>query len=107
MPFDSAAQRKFLHMSEQLYCYKEVILSDGKRAFVREPFNPEDKFLNPPIVVPEHAPAIKNGEFPGRGSVVVDRLLAKTCAAEEAREARDNPPLPEPDTAVSGRRIKF
>lgn len=76
-------------MGEQQYCYKKVKLPNGKFGYERVPYNPNDDFLEPPTIVPKHAPLYKNGEFPGQGSVVVDRIMQMTRAAQAQRAARE------------------
>ena len=76
-------------MSETLYTYRKYIRPDGKEAYERVEYNPNDPVLEPPVLVPQHAPMFKNGEVPGAGSVVVDSLVAKAIAADARRALRD------------------
>lgn len=74
---------------ETLYTYKRVRRADGTETYERVRYDPNEPTLEPPVLVPQHAPMFKNGEVPGSGSVVVDLLLAKTEAAEARRALRD------------------
>lgn len=76
-------------VSEQLYVYKKVALPNGKFGYERVPYNPHDEFLEPPTIVPRLAPMFKNGEFPGQGSMVVDRLLIQTREARSAQARKE------------------
>ena len=74
---------------ETLYTYKRVRRPDGTETYERVRYDPNEPTLEPPVLVPQHAPMFKNGEVPGAGSVVVDLMLAKAEAAEARRQLRD------------------
>ena len=77
-------------MSEQLYMYKKTTLPSGRETYIRVPYNPDSLAPGESVaVVPRRAPFIKNGEFEGQGSVVVDLVLAKAREAEARRALRD------------------
>lgn len=78
-------------MSEQLYCYRERTLPNGKKVIVREAFNERDA-EGVLAVMPQTPEGTRNGQGPRDPSAVVDRLLRMTeegkarIAAEEAIE---------------------
>lgn len=76
-------------MSEQRYCYKKVALPGGKFGYERVPYDPNDKFLEPPTIVPRLAPMFKNGEFPGEPSAMVEDLMRKTFEGVVMRHRKE------------------
>ena len=75
-------------MSEELYTYRQVMLPSGERTFQRVRYDPAQD-PRPAVLMPRYAPEVKNGEFPGQGSVVVDTLMERTVAANARRALRD------------------
>lgn len=76
-------------MSEVLYTYKRVLRPDGKESYERVEYDPNAPVSEPPVLVPRYAPQFKNGEQPGSGSAVVDRILANNAAGALKRRAAD------------------
>ena len=72
-------------MSEQLYQYRKVLGSNGQWTYERVPWREGDVG---DVVMPR-PPERKNGEQPGQGSAVVDRILEGMRVAQERREAAE------------------
>jgi hypothetical protein len=86
-------------MSEQLFCYKQRRLPNGKVITERVPFNENDAD-GVLTVMPRTFEAERNGRGPHDPSVVVDRLLQMSIEGQrlveeqEAKERQDDRRLP-------------
>jgi hypothetical protein len=81
-------------MPEQRYTYRRVRDMYGRESYERVPYDPSAPTLEDPVTVPRLAPAVRNGERPGMGSVVVEELLRRTAEAEARRVEAERAPGP-------------
>jgi hypothetical protein len=81
-------------MPEQLYTYRRVRDASGRESYERVPYDSSAPTLEDPVTVPRLAPAVRNGEQPGQGSLVVDELLRRTYEAAARRLAEEQPKAP-------------
>lgn len=96
-------------MPEQLYTYRRVRDASGRESYERVPYDSSAPTLEDPVTVPRLAPAVRNGEQPGQGSLVVDELLRRTYEAAARRLADERPKapsLPAPDITKPRRLIE-
>lgn len=76
-------------MPEISYTYRRTMNERGAMVYERVPYVPWVESANDVVLVPWRSPAVKNGEEPGQGSIVVDELLRRTAAAKKALEKRE------------------
>lgn len=76
-------------MPEITYTYRKTMNERGAMVYERVPYVPWVESSDDVVLVPWRSPAVKNGEEPGQGSIVVDELLRRTAAAKKALEERE------------------